>query len=154
MTNKLEAKTEEVVEKKVKKELTREEKKAMRREGMSQQGVLTLPDELKEKGYRYRVCNLTPGNWESYRSAGWEIVTHDMKSGSGSLGRPEVDGRPVDFEVGGSYGSVKAVWIRTPEDNASILDEIRDDMAREQANMIHKSPIPEESRIGSITKET
>jgi hypothetical protein len=131
---------------------------------MEERGRLTLSDEYKEPGFRYRVCNVLPGNIENWKSKGYEVVTHDMKSGSGLTGSPEVNGNPVEFEVGGANGSMKAVWMRIREEDASINDEIRDDLAREQAEMIYKDPIPQGNRasespltqgtnIGKVTKE-
>lgn len=160
-----EQKKETVVKEQPRRELSkeeREEKKRLRRESMEERGRLTLSDEYKEPGYRYRVCNVLPGNIENWKSRGYEIVTHNMKSGSGLNSQPEVDGTPVEFEVGGAQGSMKAVWMRIREEEAEILDEIRDDKAREQAEMITKNPIPAGNRldehynhptIGKVTKE-
>lgn len=145
-------------------ELSREEKKRLRREGMSENGRITMKDEDKETGYRYRLCNVLPGNIENWKSKGYEVVTHNLTSGTGQIEKPECNGRPQEVEVGGAHGSMKAVWMRTTEENAQILDEIRDDLAREQAQMIYKDPIPVGSRaaespltqgtnIGKITKE-
>lgn len=145
-------------------ELSFEEKKRLRREAMEERGRLTLPDEFKEPGYRYRPCNVTPGNIENWKSRGYEVVTHAMRSGSGLDSQPEVNGAPLEFEVGGANGSMKAVWMRIREEDALILDSIRDDKAKEQAAMIYKDPIPQGNRasespltqgtsIGKITKE-
>lgn len=137
-----------------KEKLSREEKKALRRAQMTEVGRLHLADEFKEKGYRYRVCNVLPGNIENYKSRGYEVVTHPIQSGTGSLEHPEVNGNPTEFEVGGANGSMKAIWMRIAEEDAQILDEIRDDLAREQAGMILKNPgIPEDQLVGKITKE-
>ena len=85
---------------------------------------------------------------------GYEVVTHKLTSGSGSLANPEVDGTPHEFEVGGANGSMKAVWMRIADEDKEILDEIRDDLAKEQASAITKNPgIPEDQLIGKITKE-
>lgn len=144
----------EVKAKAAKKELSKEEKKALRRANMSEHGRLHLADEYKEEGYRYRVCNVLPGNIENWKSRGYEVVTHKLKSGDGSSSRPEVDGTPMEFEVGGARGSMKAVWMRITEEDAQILDEIRDDEAREQDSQIHKNPgIPEDQLIGKVSKE-
>lgn len=145
-----------------KKELSREEKKAARRAGMSEHGRLTVPEGIKEVGYRYRVCNVLPGNIENWKSKGYEVVTHDMKSGDGSNSRPEVNGVPCEFEVGGANGSMKAVWMRITEEDASILDEIRDEDNRNQDQMVKdcrnplngESFIPNANLIGSVSKET
>jgi hypothetical protein len=144
----------EVKDTKSKKEISREEKKALRRAGMQENGRLHLSDEYKEEGFRYRVCNVLPGNIENRKSQGYEVVTHAITSGSGSLGNLEVNGRPQEFEVGGANGSMKAIWMRISEEDASILDEIRDDLAAEQDSMIRQNPgIPEDQLIGKITKE-
>jgi len=146
------------------KELSKEEKKALRRSSMSERGRLSLDDEYKEEGYRYRVCNVLPGNIENWKSKGYEVVTHNMKSGSGLTNYPEVDGNPVELEVGGANGSMKAIWMRISNEDAEILDEIRDEDAASQDQIINEDPIPQGSRasesplvrgtnIGKITKE-
>ncbi len=137
-----------------KKEVSKAEKKAARRAAIQEHGRLHLADEFKEKGYRYRPCNVTPGNIESWKTKGYEVVTHPISSGSGSLSQPEVNGNTSEFEVGGANGSMKGIWMRIREEDALILDEIRDDMAKEQADMVMKVPgIPQENLIGSVTKE-
>lgn len=146
-----------------KKELSREEKKRLRREGMQENGRLTLSDEYKEDGYEYRVCNVLPGNIENWKSRGYEVVTHKIVSGNGSVQQPEVKGNPTEFEVGGANGSMKAVWMRIRKEDKEILDEIRDDMAREQSDMILKNPVGDQNDLannplcppgyGKVTKE-
>ncbi len=151
-----EQKKTETVEK-VKKEMSLEErqaKKNARRAGMTECGRLHLAEDLKEKGYSYRVCNVLPGNIENYKSQGYEVVTHSISSGTGSLDNPEVNGVPQEFEVGGAKGSMKAVWMRIRDEDKEINDEIRDDLAREQDSIIRKNPgIPEDQLVGKITKE-
>ncbi len=135
-------------------ELSKDQKKALRREGMEERGRLTVPDEYKEEGFRYRICNVTPGNIENWKSKGYEVVTHDMRTGSGLTSQPELNGKPVEIEVGGASGSMKAIVMRCTEEDGQINDEIRDDLAREQANMIYQNPgIPESQLTGKITKE-
>ncbi len=137
-----------------KQELSHAEKKAARRAGMQEQGRLTLSEDQKEKGYRYRVCNVLPGNIENAKSRGYEVVTHSLVSGSGRSHQPEVNGVPTEFEVGGANGSMKAVWMRIPEKDAQILDEIEAEKAAEQEEMIKKGPgIPQDQLIGGVTKE-
>ncbi len=132
----------------------RAKKKAERKAAIQNNTRLFLDEKYKEAGYRYRIVNVTPGNVESQLSKGYEVVTHDMHSGSGSLANPECSGTPLEFEVGGHSGSMKAVWMRIAEDDAQILDEIRDDEARAQEELIKKvDGIPNESLVGSITKE-
>lgn len=147
--------------KEIKKELSAEDmakikakKKAARRAAIEEHGRLHLAEDFKEKGYRYRPCNATPGNIESWKTKGYEVVTHQLSSGNGGLATPEVDGTPTEFEVGGANGSMKGIWMRIREEDALILDEIRDDLAREQAAMVDKVPgIPTSNLIGSVTKE-
>ena len=146
-----------------KKEQSRAEKKAQRRAGMQENGRLTLSDEYKEEGYEYRVCNVLPGNIENWKSRGYEIVEHKIVSGDGSVQRPEANGVPVEFEVGGANGSMKAVWMRIRKEDKEILDEIRDDMAKEQSDMILKNPVGDENDLaknplcppgyGKVTRE-
>lgn len=131
----------------------RAKKKAARRAGMTECGRLALSNDQKEHGFTYRVCNVLPGNIENWQSKGYEIVTHEMKSGSGSLATPEVNGKPSEFEVGGAKGSMKAVWMRISDEDKSILDEIRDEDAQAQDNQIRKNPgIPKDQLVGKITK--
>lgn len=136
--------------------LTREQKKAARRQAIDQPTRIFLAEDCKEAGYRYRLCNVTPGNIESWKEKGYEVVTHSIVSGSGNLKHTNINGNPTEVEVGGASGSMKAIWMRISEDDGQILDEIRDDRAREQDAMIRQSPIPKENQsdhAGGVTKE-
>lgn len=142
------------------KKLTREQKKELRRNAIEKKGRLFLSDDCKEEGYIYRVCNVTPGNIETYIDKGYELVTHPITSGSGNINHPEVDGTPKEFEVGGATGSMKAVWMRISKEDDEILKEIERENAEAQANMIKsgidpttgQTMIPQANLIGTITK--
>lgn len=154
LANTVSTATEAKYKKDLDKELSRAEKKAARRQGMAEHGRLTLAEEYKEPGFRYRICNVLPGNIENYKTKGYEVVTHNLKSGSGRIDQPEADGTPMEVEVGGANGSMKGVWMRISEEDAQINDEIRADLAREQDSMVNKvQGIPQENLIGSVTRE-
>ena len=143
------------------KKLSREEKKNLRRNAITNTGRLYLSDDQKEDGYVYRVCNVLPGNIEKYKEFGFEVVTHDILSGDGTLNHPEVSGTPREFEVGGSSaGSMKAVWMRATSEDYDIMKELEAEQADAQDAAIHgardpltgEQMIPKESLIGSIKK--
>lgn len=148
-----------------KKLLSREEKKQALLDSMTERNQLQIPEEYKEHGYYYRLVNVMPGNIEMYKSMGFEVVTHRMRT-NGTMLKPGVnEDTPVEQEVGGAQmGTLKAIWMRCTAENKEILDEIRDDKARAMADLINQDPIPEENRavnskltqgtnIGRITRE-
>lgn len=149
----------------VKPEITKEElsfaqKKEMRRNAIDKKSRLFLDEKFKEKGYTYRICNVTPGNIESYLDKGYEIVEHKLDSGSGNIARPEVNGIPGEFEVGGATGKQKAIWMRINAENKEILDSINQDFANEQLESLYQGKdkqgnqfIPNGHQYGKITKD-
>jgi hypothetical protein len=148
------------VQHKTKEELSYEQKKAMRRNAIDKTSRLYLDDKFKEKGFNYRICNVTPGNIETYLDKGYEVVTHPMSSGTGSISQPEVDGTPREFEVGGASGSRKAIWMRISDENLKMLREIEKENADNQTAMLYRgkdgggnSFIPDGHQYGKITKE-
>lgn len=137
---------------KVKKEQSREEKKRARKAALRSYSPLELSDESKEHGYVYRIANVLPGNLETYKSMGYEIVSNKMTTNLQSVSTPELSNESGEFEVGRANGSMKAVWIRTTQDNYDILREIEDDKAKEQYAQIEElKGTPGIS--GTITKE-
>ncbi len=154
-------KTTEVEAVKTRAKPTREEKLASRRNAIDNSGRLYLPDDQKEKGYVYRVCNVTPGNIDKYKLYGGEVVTHALNTGDGSLAHAEVNGSPREFEVGGlASGSMKAVWMRFTDEDYSIMKELEREQADHQEAMIKEARdpltgnqmIPKANLIGNITK--
>lgn len=154
------SKDQESKETKTREELSYDQKKAMRRNAIDKNSRLYLDDKYKEKGYTYRICNVMPGNIETYRDKGYEVVTHSMSSGNGTIGQPEVDGTPREFEVGGASGSRKAIWMRISDENLQILREIEKENADNQTSMLYRGKdgsgqgfIPDGHAYGKITKD-
>lgn len=122
---------------KSKEELSREEKKRLRAAAIHENNGLELDESLKKPGMKYRLCNVTPGNIERYRSMGYSPV-------QGPNGA-------VELEVG-KRTNLKAIWMETSDENYEILREIETDKAKAQEMMMF-SDIPKENRIGTVTTE-
>ncbi len=135
-----------------KEEISRETKKALRREAIKERNSLSIDESLKKPGMKYRLCNVTPGNIEKYRTMGYEVVNGQIHLGKGGLEQTSTANGCIEVDVGRT-SSLKAVWMETSDENYEILREIELDNARAQDEMIHESEIPEENRIGNITKD-
>lgn len=118
-----------------KEELSREEKKKLRREAIQDKNTLTVPDSIKKPGMQYRLCSVK--NIGFHRSRGYEIAkaldaantgTDDVNKAVSATGSYEV----IVDKVHGD----KAVWMETTEENYQILLEIDQDKAQEQADML------------------
>jgi hypothetical protein len=145
--------TTEVVLEQIANASTREEKKKLRRAAVENLGPLHLDDHYKKKGFRQRLVNITPGNVHKRQLEGYRLIdASNAQVGNGSLDTAHTTGGALEVEVG-RRATAKAVWMEISEEDAQILDEIRDDLAREQADMIHKSDIPENVRVGKVTTE-
>jgi len=132
---------------------TREAKKKLRRAALENLGPLHLDQKYKREGFRQRLVNVTPGNIAKRELEGYRIIeAQDAQCGNGSIDTAHSASGQLEVEVGRRH-SAKAVWMEISEEDAQILDEIRDDLAREQAGMIYKSDIPENVRIGKVSSE-
>lgn len=147
-------------EEKSKEELSFEQKVAARRAAMTQKSRLTLSEEFKEKGYTYRICNVSPGNIENYKDKAYEVVTHPISSGSDNLARPEVNGNPHEFEVGGATGTQKAIWMRISDKEKALNDFINKQDADTLQSTLYQGKdkdgnpfIPDGHQYGKITKD-
>jgi hypothetical protein len=135
-----------------KEEISREEKKRLRKAALGEHNPLAIDESLKKPGMVYRLCNVTPGNIDKYRRMGYEVVQNPIHKGTEGLGEAKTASGCVEVSVGKS-SDLKAVWMETSEENYEILREIELDKAREQDKMIYKSEIPEENRIGKVTRD-
>lgn len=134
-------------------ELTREQKKKLRRAAIEDSGSLHLDDKYKKPGYRQRLVNVEPGNIHKRELEGYKpIRVSEDQVGNGTLDTSHSVGGFIEVEVGRRH-SQKAIWMEIQEEDALILDEIRDDKAREQASMIYKSEIPSDVRVGKVSME-
>jgi hypothetical protein len=132
---------------------TKEKKKKLRRAAIQNMGPLHLDQIYKKPGFRQRLVNVEPGNIAKRELEGYRpIKMQDAAYGNGTVDTAHGTGGVLEVEVGRRH-SQKAVWMEIAEEDAQILDEIRDDLAKEQAGMIYKSDIPENARIGKVTKE-
>lgn len=136
----------------IKQELSREEKKRLRKEAISEKDSLAIDERLKEPGKRYRLCNVTPGNIERYRSMGYEVTKNTLPTGSGSLSNAQSAKGCVEVTVGRS-SDLKAIWMETSDENYEILREIDAEKAKAQDAMIYESEIPEANRIGDVKRK-
>lgn len=144
--------TVELDQKNTKEELSKEEKKRLRREAISSKSGLEIDESLKQPGKVYRLCNVTPGNIEKYRSMGYEVTQDTLHKGSGSLSAASAAKGCIEVEVGRS-SSLKAIYMETSEENFEILRELDVENAKAQDARIYESEIPEENRIGKVTKK-
>lgn len=130
-------------ENKTQEEISKEEKKRLRRAAMTEKNALSIDESLRKPGMKYRLCNLTPGNIERYRSMGYEIVSNPIHEGTGSLAEAKSASGSVEVPVGRT-SDLKAVWMETSEDNYQILRDIEAENAAKQDEMIFESDVPKE----------
>lgn len=134
-------------------EQLRNEKKKLRRAQIENAGALHLDEKYKKPGFRQRLVNVIEGNLNKRELEGYRLIPmSEGQVGDGAVNTSHSTGGTIEVEVG-RRNSMKAVWMEISEEDALILDEIRDDKAREQNAMIEKSDIPENARIGKVTRE-
>lgn len=146
---------EELEKKLAKVKAEREEKKKLRRAAIENVGALHLDEIYKRPGFRQRLVNLTPGNFEKQIDKGFSPIKAipGYGCGNGVVNESVSPDGHLMVEVGRGNGSLKAIWMEIAEEDALILDEIRDDLAKEQARMIYESDVPEHVRVGKVTME-
>lgn len=135
--------------------LSHSEKKKLRRAQIENVGALFLDPKYKKKGFRQRLVNIMEGNVHKRELEGYRpIIAQDGDGvGNGSVNTAHgLGGSYLEVEVG-RKNSQKAIWMEIAEEDALILDEIRDDKAREQAQMLYKSDIPQDVRVGKVSTE-
>lgn len=137
-------------------ELSREEKKKLRRAHIEDRGALHLDPQFKREGFRQRLVNVTSGNIEKYRAMGYNIIeAANSEAGNGSIDTSHAPGASLEVEVGRRV-SQKAVWMEISEEDYQLNREIEADKAKELDESIGASvndSIPNENRIGQITRE-
>ncbi len=143
---------QEKSQKMTKVEISREEKKRLRREAITDKNTLAMDESLKQPGMKYRLCNVTPGNIENWKKRGYEVVQAPIHAGTGDLGEAKSAHGSIEVEVGRT-SSLKAVWMETSDENYDLLREIDADNAKSQEDMIFDSEIPQDAQIGKITKD-
>lgn len=132
-------------------EQTREEKKKLRRAEIENKGALHIDDKYKKPGYRQRLVNAQ--NVAERMRQGYSPIQYIEGAELGNtIATQRGLGGSVEITVNKSTGD-KGIWMEIPEEDALILDEIRDDLAREQNAMIEQIDIPANQRIGKITRE-
>lgn len=129
-----------------------QEKKAARRAAITETNSLNIDESLRKPGMQYRLCNVTPGNIEKYRSMGYEVTSNPIHVGKGTIDEAKSARGCIEVEVGKS-SSLKAIWMETSDENYAILRDIEAEKAKAQDDRIFESEIPEENRIGTITKD-
>lgn len=136
-------------------QLSHSEKKKLRRAQIENVGALFLDPKYKKKGFRQRLVNVMEGNVHKRELEGYRpIFAQDGEGvGNGTVNTAHgLGGSYLEVEVG-RKNAQKAIWMEIAEEDALILDEIRDDKAREQAQMLYKSDIPQDVRLGKISTE-
>lgn len=129
-----------------------QEKKAARRAAITETNSLAIDESLRKPGMQYRLCNVTPGNIEKYKSMGYEVTQNPIHVGKGTVDEAKSAHGCIEVEVGRS-SSLKAIWMETSDENYKILRDIDAEKAKAQDDRIFESEIPEENRIGTITKD-
>jgi hypothetical protein len=147
------AESKEITVEQIEKAQTREEKKKLRRAAIENMGPLYLDEKFKKPGYRQRLVNVEPGNIQKRELEGYRPISGRFgQVGNGAVDTSHSVSSLLEVEVG-RRASATAIWMEISEEDALILDEIRDEKAREQASMIYKSDIPDNVRIGNIKEE-
>lgn len=111
--------------------VTDTKKKPIRRADLESQGRLYVDENLKEKGFTYRIVNDKPGRVKLLERMGYEIVRDETKVGTESSNTVHQLGSAVTLEAG-IHKSQLAVLMRCPDD---IYNERQKEKGKENTAM-------------------
>lgn len=131
----------------------RAKKKAERLKAMRDRDQLGLPaslvEKLKKEGKRPRLANRE--NVEFWKSRGYDILQVSSESSDEVYSGKSASGG-VEVTVSKHDPNGKAIWMVTDEENAQILDEIRDEAADRMKGQISRPKDPNDTLPGTLKR--